>query len=152
MFCLKFVFWKVNWCLLKCCVLYRIIFISNQPNSRREDLFGIPKQPICATQSSNNHHPSSLPTKLGLANRTKVKMDQMANKGQGQVKKTDEDQDKAGTQNVRRNVFLRSLTFFNYSICLFFNFKKTQFKKPKFPMFSLRILWVFQEHVFTFLR
>lgn len=43
-----------------------------QPNARREDLFGIPKQPITLTSSGgNSNNPlESLPTKLSLSSRT----------------------------------------------------------------------------------
>ncbi|XP_049822850.1 E3 ubiquitin-protein ligase UBR5 isoform X3 [Aethina tumida] len=43
-----------------------------QPNARREDLFGIPKQPVTLTSTGNNsNNPlESLPTKLSLSTRT----------------------------------------------------------------------------------
>ncbi|XP_066251195.1 E3 ubiquitin-protein ligase hyd isoform X7 [Euwallacea similis] len=42
-----------------------------QPNARREDLFGIPKQPITLSSTGNSNNPlEQLPTKLSLSTRT----------------------------------------------------------------------------------
>ncbi|XP_076270049.1 E3 ubiquitin-protein ligase hyd isoform X5 [Rhynchophorus ferrugineus] len=42
-----------------------------QPNARREDLFGIPKQPITLSSTGNSDNPlEQLPTKLSLSTRT----------------------------------------------------------------------------------
>ncbi|XP_032678676.1 E3 ubiquitin-protein ligase UBR5 isoform X6 [Odontomachus brunneus] len=42
-----------------------------QPHSRREDLFGIPRQPPCSHTGGSNQHPlEGLPTRLGLSARS----------------------------------------------------------------------------------
>jgi len=41
-----------------------------QPHSRREDLFGIPRQPSCSNAGGSNQNPlEGLPTRLGLSAR-----------------------------------------------------------------------------------
>lgn len=42
-----------------------------QPHSRREDLFGIPRQPTCSQAGGSNQNPlEGLPTRLGLSARS----------------------------------------------------------------------------------
>lgn len=42
-----------------------------QPHSRREDLFGIPRQPTCSNAGGSNQNPlEGLPTRLGLSARS----------------------------------------------------------------------------------